>query len=590
MEKQADEPQHKTEQRDGMIVEWDAPIAMDDGIVLRADLFRPRDDAMHPVILSYGAFGKGLAFQDGNPSAWKRMTDSYPETAEGSSNIYANWEVVDPEKWVPDGYVCIRVDARGAGSSPGFLDPWSMRETRDIHDCIEWAAIQPWSDGKVGMNGISYYAMNQWYVAGLAPPHLAACCIWEGSSDFYREQIRHGGIYSQFSENLYPRAFRRAQHGLGDRGHYSLATGKKVSGPETLSDEELAANLIDIERWSLDRVMMSDDFAERSARFDKVDVPFLSAANWGGQGLHARGNFEGYLAASSDRKWLEAHGDAHWTHFYTDYGVALQKRFFGHFLKGEDTGWDMQPRVQLNIRHPGEKFVLRAENEWPLARTQWTRYYLDPQSMNLAPSEPGPSDPVTYDAMGDGLLFRTPPLAAPLEITGPSAAKLTLSSETTDADVFLVLRVFDPQGKEVTFIGANDPQTPVAQGWLRASHRKLDPDRSLPHRPYHNHDELWPLDPGAPVDLDVEIWPTCIVVPEGYILGLHLRGCDYAGDGDPLELPSVKYTLTGVGPFLHEHPEDRPPDIFHKTYTLHFDDGKLPYVLLPVIPPALGGI
>ena len=567
-----------------MIVEWDVAIDMDDGSVLRADVFRPIGASSYPVILSYGTFGKGLAFQDGNPSGWERMTTAYPETAEGSSNLHANWEVVDPEKWVPDGYVCIRFDARGAGRSPGLLDPWSMREARDIFDCIEWAAIQTWSSGKIGMNGISYYAMNQWHAAGLEPPHLAACCIWEGSSDFYREQIRHGGIYSQFSENLYPRAFHRAQHGLGERGHKSRATGELISGPDNLSDEELAANRIDIERWGLDRDLISDDFVERSAQFVKVTVPLLSAANWGGQGLHTRGNFEGYLAAASDRKWLEAHGDAHWTHFYTDYDVALQKRFFGHFLKGEDTGWDKRPSVQLNIRHPVETFVLRAENEWPLARTQWTRYYLDPAEMSFTPFEPSHGEPVAYEALGDGLLFKTPPLEAPLEITGPSAAKLTLSSETTDADVFLVLRVFDPAGKEVTFIGANDPRTPVAQGWLRASHRNLDPGKSLPYRPYHTHDEPQPLEPGEPVDLDIEIWPTCIVVPEGYVLALHLRGCDYAGDGGALALPGVKYTLTGVGPFLHEHPEDRPPEIFHRSYTLHFDAGKRPYVLLPVIP------
>ena len=116
-----------------------------------------------PVILSYGAFGKGLAFQDGNKSAWDRMIAAFPEVAEGSTCKYQVWEIVDPEKWVPDGYACLRIDARGAGRSPGFLDPWSPRETQDIYQSIEWAAAQPWCNGKVGMNGISYFASNQWY-------------------------------------------------------------------------------------------------------------------------------------------------------------------------------------------------------------------------------------------------------------------------------------------------------------------------------------------------------------------------------------------------------------------------------------------
>ena len=301
-------------------------------------------------------------------------------------------------------------------------------------------------------------------------------------------------------------------------------------------------------------------------------------------GLHPRGNFEGFLAAGSDEKWLEAHGDAHWTHFYTNYGVNLQKRFFGHFLKGEDTGWGRQPRVLLQVRHPGETFTERHENEWPLARTQWTKFYLDPEGMTFGRDMPTATTKLDYEALGNGLLFQTPPLTQPMEITGPLAAKLTVSSSTTDADLFLVLRVFAPDGKEVTFIGSNDPRTPVAIGWLRASHRKLDAKKSLPYRPWHTHDEKQPLKPGEPVELDVEIWPTSIAVPPGYRIGLHVRGRDYEYDGPPLQLDGVRYTLTGVGPFLHDHPQDRPREIFGGTNTLHFAPGKQPYVLLPVIP------
>ena len=358
-----------TEIRDGMKIDWDVPIPMDDGIVLRADVFRPCDDNRYPAILSYGSFGKGLAFQDGNASAWERMIRAFPEVAEGSTCKYQVWEVVDPEKWIPDGYVCLRIDARGAGRSPGFLDPWSPRETEDIYQCIEWAAAQPWCTGKVGMNGISYFASNQWFVAQHKPPHLAAICVWEGAANWYREFARHGGIYSGFLDNLYPRAFHRVQHGLGERGLRSRVTGELVSGPDTLEVEQLKAQRIDIEQFVLDHPFEDGACLERTADFSKIDLPLLSAANWGGQGLHPRGNFEGFLAAASKQKWLEVHGDAHWSHFYTNYGLGLQKRFFGHFLKGEDTGWDKQPRVQLQVRHPHEKFVERHESEWPLART-----------------------------------------------------------------------------------------------------------------------------------------------------------------------------------------------------------------------------
>jgi predicted acyl esterase len=180
--------------------------------------------------------------------------------------------------------------------------------------------------------------------------------------------------------------------------------------------------------------------------------------------------------------------------------------------------------------------------------------------------------------------FSTPPMKQPLEITGPVAAKLFVASDTTDADLFLVLRVFDPAGQEVVFIGSNDPRTPVGLGWLRASHRKLDPALSRPYRPYHTHDQKQPLTPGVPVELDVEIWPTSIVVPPGYRLALTVRGKDYEYDGTDAAVPHAAYPMKGVGPFTHTNPQDRPMSIFGGTNTLHFAAGKMPYVLLPVIP------
>ncbi|OGA49525.1 MAG: peptidase S15 [Betaproteobacteria bacterium RIFCSPLOWO2_12_FULL_62_13] len=576
--------QMKSEIRDGMQIDWDAPIRMDDGVILRADVFRPAAEGRYPVILSYGPYGKGLAFQEGNKSAWERLTAAHPEVLAGSTNKYQNWELVDPENWVPDGYALVRVDSRGAGRSPGFIDPWSPRETEDLYHCIEWAGVQPWSNGKVGLNGISYYAMNAWQVACLEPPHLAAICAWEGSGDYYREGTRHGGIVSQFFTNLFPRAIIRVQHGLGDRGFRNPVTGDTVCGPETLPDEVLAKNRIDMEEWIAAHPLDDEAHRARSPVWEKVKVPLLSAANWGGQGLHTRGNFEGFVNAASTQKWLEAHGGTHWESFYTSYGEKLQKRFFGHFLKNENTGWDTQPPVQLQIRHV-DRFVERHENEWPLARTQWTQFYLDPVHFTLGRHPSTVPARIDYEALGDGVMFLLPPQQEDVEITGPVAAKLFVSSSTTDADLFLTLRVFAPDLREITFHGTTDPRTPVGIGWLRASHRKLDPKRSLPYRPYHTHDEIWLLKPHDPVELDIEIWPTCIVVPKGYRIGLSVRGKDYYYPGPPLEIPGVNFKLTGVAPFWHENPKDRPAEIFGGTNSLHFGPSQQPYVLLPVVPP-----
>jgi predicted acyl esterase len=583
--------QHRSEVRDGMRIDWDVPITMDDGLVVRADVFRPVKDGRYPVILSYGPYAKGLAFQDGYPSAWQRMAEKHPDVTAGSSNLYQSWEVVDPEKWVPHDYACVRVDSRGAGCSPGVIDHFSPRETKDFYDCIEWAGVQPWSNGKVGLNGISYYGINQWHVASLEPPHLAAMCIWEGAADWYRDMTHHGGIVCTFWENWYDMQVKTVQYGAGERGKRSPMHGELACGPETLSDAQLAKNRSafgdDIRAHPLDDAYHK----ARSPVWAKVKTPLLSAANWGGQPLHPRGNFEGFVRAAAKDKWLEVHGIEHWTHFYTDYGRELQLRFFDYFLHGKKNGWDKQPKVQLQVRHPGETFVERAENEWPLARTKWTKFDLDPASGALTPKRAAGKGVKSFNAMSEGVTFLTEPLKEATEITGPSAVKLFVSSSTRDADLFVVLRVFTGDLQEVVFQGAIDPHTPIGQGWLRASHRKLDKKLSTPYRPYHTHDQKQPLKKGEVVELDVEIWPTSIVVPAGHRIGLTIRGKDYAYHGPSGgKLSNFKNELTGCGPFLHDDPRDRPMDVFGGVTSLHFGSGKQPYLLLPVIPPRKGAL
>ncbi len=573
----------KSEIRDGMRIDWDVPIGMDDGITLRCDVYRPINEGQYPVILTYGPYGKYLAFQDGYISCWKRMADEHPDVTAGSTNNYQSWEVCDPEKWVPYGYVCVRVDSRGCGRSPGYVEVWSPRETRDLYDCVEWAAAQTWSNGKIGINGISYYAMNQWQVASIQPPHLTAMCSWEGAADYYRDMSHHGGILCTFMANWYDMQVTSVQHGLGSRGHRSRFTGDWVSGPLELSEEELGANREDLGKSVREHYLFDEYWMSRMPDWSKVTVPFLSAANWGGNGLHPRGNFEAFTQAASNDKWLECHGIEHWTEFYTDYGREIQKAFFDYYLKGKQNGWDKRPRVQLQVRHT-DKFVERFENEWPIARTKWTQFYLQP-GLTLETESNGDGGTVSYAGLGDGITFLSEPFEKDTEIIGPLACKLWIASDTEDADLFLVFRVFTPDLKEVVFQGALDPHTPVAQGWLRASHRKLDKKLSLPYRPYHTHDEKQPLKPGEIVELDVEIWPTCIVVPKGYRIALSVRGRDYVYPGGADQgLSNMKNAFTGVGPFLHNDPTDRPPKIFGGNVTIHFDKDKQPYVLVPIVP------
>ncbi|HET9203207.1 MAG TPA: CocE/NonD family hydrolase [Acidimicrobiia bacterium] len=567
-----------------MRIERDVAIPMDDGVVLRADLFLPVAEGEYPALLSYGPYGKGLAFQEGYRSQWDYMIEHHPEVGEGTSNLHQNWEVVDPEKWVPDGYVCVRVDSRGTGRSPGYMDVWSGRETVDLYDCIEWAGTRPWSNGRVGLAGISYYAMNQYQVAALQPPHLSAICPWEGAADWYRDFARHGGILCQFAEDWYPRQVEKVQHGVGERGYHSTVTGEAVSGPDTEEPEVLATRRADLGHDVMSRPLVDDWYLERNPDWSRVTTPMLSAGNWGGHGLHLRGNVEAFTQSAATDKWLEIHGDAHWVDFYTDRGVGLQKRFFSHYLKGEENGWEQTPRVLLRVRQADGTFNDRSENEWPLARTDWTRYHLTAGN-ELEPSASAETGSIGYEADGDGSTFLTSPFAEETEITGPLAARLFISSETADADLFLIVRLFDESDDEVTFMGALDPNTPIAHGWLRASHRAVDPGKSLPHRPYHTHDREDPLLPGQIYPVDIEIWPTCIVIPAGYRLGLSVRGNDYRYEGELSDFArKFHYAGRGVGPFKHADPIDRPADVFSGRVTIHVGGETDSFLLVPIIP------
>src|SRR5208283_87166 len=447
-----------------VIIERDISVPVDDGLRLKADIFRPEGSGPVPVVMTLGPYGKGIRYQDGYSDQWQWLSDEHPDLLEGSTRSFLTWETVDPEVWVPWGYAVVRVDSRGAGRSPGFLDPFSSREVRDYYEAIEWAAVQSWCNGKVGLCGISYYAINQWLVASLQPPHLTAMIPWEGAADAYRDQARHGGILSNlFFELWYPRQVLAVQHGNPSTA-IDPWLGERASGPEELGEQELAANRSN-PRERVERELDDEYYRERSAEWTRVTVPFLSAANWGGFGLHSRGNFEAFTQAASSEKWLEVHPGRHEEWFYLPYGIELQRRFLDHYLKDVDNGWVHEPQVQLNIRHAfSGKFELRKEHEWPLARTRWTKLYLDAAAESLNWDLPVTAATMSIRGLGQPATVYSQPLTEQTEITGPLAATIFISSSTTDADIFVTLRAFGPDGHEVDFQGALDPRTPLAQG------------------------------------------------------------------------------------------------------------------------------
>jgi hypothetical protein len=554
-----------------MKVEKDVPITVSDGSVLRANVFRPAADGRYPVVMAQGVYGKDIHFADGYKPQWEGLIKTYPDLcANGSTGRYLRWETVDPERFVPDGYVVVQVDSRGTGKSPGYLDPRSAREMQDYYEAVEWAGTQLWSNGKVGLCGISYYAFTQWAVAAMRPPHLAAICPWEGFVDYYRDSTHQGGILSNaFTSAWWPRQVLVNQYGNANTPHRDRETGERTTGGPPLSDAMLAGNRADYVGDLAKHPLDDAWYGERTPDLTRIEVPILSAGNWGGPGLHLRGNIEGFWLAGAKQKWLSLHVGTHWESFYLPQYVALQKRFFDRFLKGLAIGWDDEPPVRMQVRQP-DGAAERLEREFPLARTRWSKYFLDAGERSLGEMDPAAESAATYQALESGVDFSTAPFEQETEICGPITAHLWVASSTTDMDIFAVLRVFDPDGNEVVFTGAHEPTT-MSKGWLRASHRKLDAKRSLPYRVFHTHDEIQKLIPGERYAVDVEIWPTSMVFLKGFRLVLTLMGRDFQFPDKP-------------GRMLHNDAQDRDPREFGGDCMIFTGPDSPSHLVLPIIP------
>ena len=567
--------------RYSMILEKDVAVPMLDGAVLRANVFRPDASGTFPVLMTFGPYGKDIHLSQFMPEAWEHLNKRHPDILKASSNKHLVFETPDPEMWVPHGYIIVKVDSRGSGKSPGKLDVNSPAEFQDFYDAIEWAGIQPWSNGKVGLLGISYYAAGQWMVAAMRPPHLAALLPWQGTFDFYRDRTRQDGIFAGgFLGRWWPRSVLRNQHGNPDSPFLDIVTGERNTGPVSLSTQELAANRVDYIQNVLDHPLLDDWYRARIPDLSKIALPIFVVANWGGLGLHLRGTIAGFEAVASREKWLKIQAGSYFITFIDPKNVAIQRKFFDRYLKGIDNGWEREPKVSVELREPGERIKrLLTGTSWPLAETKWVLLHLDGEAKSLS-EEPAAACSVQYEALGEGITFSTPPLKGDVEIAGPVKARLWVSSSTHNMDLFVTLRAFDAQGQEITFISAIDPKCPISQGWLRVSHRKLDENRSTDFRPVHTHDEDQKLVPGETYPVDVEVWSTSIALTAGCRLALTVQGKDFERSNEP-------GSYKGSGFFLHDDPRDRPPEVFGGKHTLHTGSATDSYVLLPVISGSL---
>ncbi|KAF2163617.1 hypothetical protein M409DRAFT_68510 [Zasmidium cellare ATCC 36951] len=553
--------------------------------VARSNIFRPKAQGRYPVLLTYSPYGKDIPYSKFNPASYNRL----PKAAQ---TPHAVWEAPDPTFWVPHGYVVVRVDERGSGHSPGVLNVWSEETACGFADAIEWAAVQPWSNGKVGLLGVSYYASNQWFVAARRPKGLSAILPWEGVSNFYDECARHGGIMSNgFIGGWWPRQIGSNQYGLNRDVDREWSMGGTREANLT---PEMASKRRDM-RERVANAPFRDDpvYAVDTTDLGNIECPVLSVANWGASSLHLRGSVLGFLKAGSKHKFLHFIVGRHDTPFFEDYAIRLQKSFLDAFLKGQDTeGWSTgsKPSVDLCVRrgNPGvndepaeiECFPRRPEAAWPIERTQYTKMYLGPPSSLSWEKSPSETT-VQYRSPSSYLAFRSQPFPRQTEITGHPSVRLSISlapyngSSPSDIDIFVALRHIDVAGKEICYTGANGQAEPVVRGYLRVSQRHRDHETDIAKRypviPMHTHKstDVLPVALNEVYTVDVELWPTSVVIEKGEVLELTVSAQD----------------IEQRGQYTHDHPNDRPVQTFQGFNIIHFGPDKDNFLTLPIIRP-----
>jgi uncharacterized protein len=479
---------------DGLVIDYDVPIPMRDGVVIRADLYRPEgaEGGLPPLVL-WSPYGKH------GPVTWAMFEGSEVEVEKISPHTLV--ECPDPVVWCRHGYAILAVDPRGTWGSEGDFTIQSPQERQDQYDTIEWAARQAWSTGRVGMAGMSYFSMAQWQAASTRPPHLAAMLPYDGLTDSYRELAFHGGIpNSQFMS--------------------TWAARKTMWGHNRVEDWQRAVAV---------HPLLDDFWRSKNPDLEQIDVPTYVVASWTDHGIHTRGSLEGFRRIRSEHKFLEVHGRKKWARYYWDESVARQIAFFDRYLKGEHNEVDDWPAVRIEVRDGFYSGEWRDEDEWPPARTEYVALHLDASTGSAGATPPDTEAVLSYDAQAtDVRATFTHTFAEATELTGYAKLKLWVSTEgSDDADLFVAVQKLDVDGAVVHFpyfTLQNDGQ--AAHGWQRVSHRELDMVRSTPQQPVHLHEREQRLAPGEIVPVEIELWPSSTLFRAGESLRILVKGTD----------------------------------------------------------------
>ena len=505
----------------GITKRGDVRIPTRDGSYLLADVFLPIDGNPAPAVMRIGPYGRAFGFghlvtekarqrSEAREDAWFLDRTSGVGVATYGENLTS----VDAFSWVPRGYAVVRVDTRGTNGTPGPLGLFSQQEALDYYDAIEWVAAQEWCTGAVGLVAASYGATTQWTVARLRPPSLRAIIPWAGDVDSYRELAYPGGILHE-----------------GYREWWWRSITPNVTPGESPPDfvQQLREHPLDD-----DEFYGTEGTGPRTAALAEIDLPFLAVVSQNAT-LHARGGFEAFRDAPSVGKRLLV-VDSHYYPFFYESSLDDLLAFCDQWLKDDAEPVVDLPRVRYSLLTGHGDFEWRDAPSWPPPDAEPLVLHLDAATGSAQAEPPADDATVSYpaddqDPETSGVSFVTAPFETDVLLVGHMAAHLTISSSADDADVFVSVDAVDAEDRMVPFHVGGNPRTPISSGCLKASHRRLDPERSRPERPFHLHgvDDVAPLVPDAPTEVAVELAAVSVLVRAGHRLRLEIKPVEGPG-------------------------------------------------------------
>ncbi len=469
----------------GILCEQDVAVKLRDGVTIYADIYRPVDKVNIPALISWSSFGKrpGDGFDE-----WQVIG-----VPPGTISRMAKFESPDPGYWCRQGYAVANVDPRGVGHSEGDVMPMGTQDGRDAYDFIEWLATQLWCSGKIAMSGNSGVAMSQWRAAAEQPPHLVCIAPWEGTGDMYRESIFEGGIPAL--------------------GFIKFMGGGTVG----LGYSE------DVYTNGLEHPFMDAYWEDKIPKWEKIRIPVYTTLCW--NHFHLHGSLEGFRRIRSTKKWIRAHREFEWPDTYCVFGLEDLRRFFDRYLKDIRNGWELTPRVRLEVMdaYDFNYQVNRPEKEFPLARTQYKKLYLDASKGALSYEPVSGEAKASYESE-KGLSTFAIKFEETTEITGYMKLRLWVEADGhDDIDLFITVRKLDEAGNFIPVNVLGEPH-PGAWGKMRVSRRELDEKLSTDFQPVQAHKRDLKLKTGEIVPVDIEVWPHSRIWHKGQQLEVVVSG------------------------------------------------------------------